>query len=127
MAAASPLATDGSRAVRRGTYACRPMDQLDEYEEVDALPVLSGPGEAPPPVPDVAPRPSRSLRARVGGDVVVQAAAVATAGFAVGAATVAVAKRYRRAPVKRRVGPPRGGLDIAATKRFVIDVHELRP
>lgn len=102
-----------------------PFD-TDDYEELDAVPVLSGPGEAPPPVPDLQPAAQgRGLLERVSGEVVVQAAAVATAGFAVGAATVVVAKRRRaKTPLRRRA--TKGGLDIAATKRFVIDVHTLR-
>lgn len=102
-------------------------DFEDEYEEVDALPVLSGPGETP--VLEPSPAGSRSLRERVGGDGVVQVAAVATAGFAVGAATMAVARHRGKAKAPKRKALPKAAraaaADIVATRRFVVDVHLL--
>jgi hypothetical protein len=97
-------------------------DVVLDGEVVDATPVLAGPRG----VRDPASAPGRGLRERIPGELVAQAAAVATAGFAAGAVTVAVARRRRsRKPVKRRAkdGTPTG---VVVTRRFLVDVHLLQ-
>lgn len=95
----------------------------EELEVVDAVPVV-GP-VAPPPEAHASPEPARSALAPVLASPVVQVAAVAATGFAVGAATIAVAKRRSA----RKLAPRRAGRSLAegivGSKSFLVDVHLL--
>ena len=86
-----------------------------EAEVVDAVVVHAA---APLPV-------ARSTRAAV-----VQSAAVAATSFVAGAATLAVVSRRRstrpRRPAVKRAKPS-PALEVVATRRFVVDVHQLGP
>jgi hypothetical protein len=83
----------------------------DEFEEVDAVPVLS----------EVGP-----IEARPTGQVVVrQAAAVAATSFAAGVATVALARAHRVRRARRRAR--RTMAPIVASRSFLVDVHLLGP
>jgi hypothetical protein len=86
-----------------------------EVEVVDALPVLAEPRPLEPP--------------RAGGELAVQAAAVAATGFFVGAATAAVVRRRRgRKAVKKRarnVKRPSELVQVVASRSFLVDVHLL--
>ena len=64
--------------------------------------------------------------------VVVQAVAVAATSFVAGAATLAVVNRRRsgRRPAAgfaRRAKPATGALEVVASRRFIVDVHQLGP
>ena len=83
----------------------------EEVEEVDAVPVLS----------EVGP-----IEVRAAGQVVVrQAAAVAATSFAVGVATVALARAHRVRRARRRAR--RTMAPIVASRSFLVDVHLLGP
>jgi hypothetical protein len=84
----------------------------DAEEIVDGLPVLAE-------VRTLEPTPVASIPA-------VQAAAAAATGFVAGAATIALlrrhtARRLARAQLRQRRAP--GGLPIAGTRSFLVDVH----
>lgn len=84
----------------------------DLGEIVDAVPVLAD---------------SRVLdRPRTGGQVAVQAAAVAGASFVAGAAAVAVVRNRKVRKVARRRGRERATVaKVVATRSFLVDVHVL--
>ena len=86
--------------------------QLIEVEEVDAVVVTDA---RPLPVP------------RSAAQVVRSQAVVAAGSFAVGAATAVVVahRRARRAGTKRARGRRSRGLDVAASRSFLVDVHLL--
>jgi hypothetical protein len=97
-----------------------PLDE--EYEIVDALPVLAGIR----PV-ELAPRPTSAV-------ALVQTAAVAATGFVAGVATAAVLGRRRQ----RRLGTstparapgtaparPAGRLEVVSSRTYLVDVHVL--
>ncbi len=107
------------------------MSELEEIEEVDAVPVLA---------PEAAAQPrSRALVRSVAPTV--QAAAVAAGGFVAGAAVVGLAHRRRRdVRASRATGRPRrAGLgragrrsgkgaelvQIVGTRSLLVDVHLL--
>lgn len=82
----------------------------DEYEAVDAVPVLDAPRE----VQQVSVAP-----------IAVQAAAVAGASFLAGATAIAIVKgrRHRRHRIRGR--GRRRGQKIVASHSFLVDVHVL--
>jgi len=89
--------------------------QLDDVEEVDAVPVLAGDGTA------LAPRPA-------GGVVVAkQAAALAATSFAAGIAAVAAVRAGRSMRARRRSRRARAMAPVVATRSFLVDVHLLGP
>jgi len=94
----------------------------DEFEEVDALPVI-----AEPRVSDLRAEPARGRAlARPTTHVVAQAAAVAVTSFAAGAVVHAVAKRARAGKVAAR--PRRElsrGFEVVSTRTYLVDVHLL--
>lgn len=93
------------------------VDDAD-FEVVDALPVV---GAMPPPP---APEPARNAAVTLSSPVV-QVAAVAATGFAIGAATMAVARaRSARKPAKRGV-TKRDLADVVGSRTFLVDVHLL--
>jgi hypothetical protein len=84
-----------------------------DVEEVDAVPVLGGPGTT------LEPR-------RPAGQVVVrQAAAVAATSFAAGVVTVALARATKVRRARRRAR--RTMAPIVASRSFLVDVHLLGP
>jgi hypothetical protein len=84
----------------------------DLGEIVDAVPVLAG---------------SRALdRPRTGGQVAVQAAAVAGASFVAGAAAVAAVRSRKVRKVARRRRRERTAVGkVVASRSFLVDVHVL--
>lgn len=86
-------------------------------EEIDGVPVLvAGPG--------------REVHHRsITPALVARAAAVAATGFAAGAATAALvsATRSRKAVRTRRPPARLDGLQVVATRSFLVDVHILAP
>lgn len=92
----------------------------DEVEEVDALPVTTEPGVA-----TTGRRRSGGLVTRTPGQVAAQVAAVAVTGFAAGALVTAVARHAKGAKVRPRPRRELGGLEVLATRSFLVDVHVL--
>lgn len=89
------------------------LQEIDAVEEVDAVVVT-----------DARALPAR----RTPGQVVATQAAVATTSFVAGLATaVVVAHRRNRKATKRaaRKGSRGRGLDVAASRSFLVDVHLL--
>jgi hypothetical protein len=88
----------------------QPDDTLvaDEFEVVDAVPVVSR---------------VRTLEPRLPRPLVVQAAAVAASGFVAGAATAAVVRHRRVKKAAKRRGHLAAG--VVASRSFLIDVHLL--
>lgn len=83
----------------------------DEYEAVDAVPVLDAPREVQQPV-SVAP-------------IAVQAAAVAGASFLAGATAIVLVKGRRHRRHRIRLRGRRRGQKIVASHSFLVDVHVL--
>jgi hypothetical protein len=84
----------------------------EEFEEVDAVPVLGEVGAVE------SRRPAGQVVAR-------QAAAVAATSFAAGIATVALARAHRVRRARRRAR--RTMAPIVASRSFLVDVHQLGP
>ena len=92
-----------------------------DEEVVEGLPVLADVRAIEPVAPDVRAIAPVSLAALPA----VRAAAAAATGFVAGAATIALlrrrtARRVARAKTGRRLP---GGLQIAGTRSFLVDVH----
>jgi hypothetical protein len=85
----------------------------EEAEVVDGLPVVAGTREIAPAEP---PLPTR------------QAAVVAVSGFAVGAASVALAQRRKSRVIAKRGGRRKKGIvgEIVSSNSFLVDVHLIR-
>lgn len=95
----------------------------DDVEEVDALPIVSA---TAPVAPSPAGEPGRGLVTRSAGQVVAQAAAVAVTSFAAGAVATAVVRKARgAAKPARRPGARERGVEVVATRTFLVDVHLL--
>src|SRR4051812_35510092 len=74
----------------------------------------------------VVPRPAPVPAQRVVGEMAVQAAAVAGAGFVAGAGLIALlrSRRARRSALRlARGGRRKGRLDVVGTRSFLVDVH----
>lgn len=104
------------------------VDDDDDVEVVDAVPVPAG--EVPAPAPAGLAGPGGRGLVVSAGPVAVQAAAVAMTGFAAGAATVAVVRRHRakKAVRVRRKGRDAGAKalgEVRATRSFLVDIHLL--
>jgi hypothetical protein len=86
-----------------------------ETEVVDAVPVLHEPGAVP-------------VSRTPGGEIAVQAAAVAGASFVAGAGLIALlrSRRARRNALKLLPGRRRRGngrIEVLGTRSFLVDVH----
>ena len=90
-----------------------PIDDEDDVEVLDGLPVPAGPAPVPEPL-----RPSQVPA--------VQAAALAATGFVAGAATVAVVARRRSRPSRRRRRKKGSIGEIVGSNSFLVDVHLIR-
>lgn len=82
----------------------------DEYESVDAVPVLDAPRDLQPV--SVAP-------------IAVQAAAVAAGSFLAGATAIALVKGRRHRRHRIRLRGRRRGRKVVASHSFLVDVHVL--
>jgi hypothetical protein len=65
---------------------------------------------------------------RPGGDVLIAPVAAATGGVLAGLATMMIVRAVRHRPKKVRVGGGRRGkgLEVTASKSFLVDVHMLK-
>jgi hypothetical protein len=88
----------------------QPVEDEEDVEVVDAVPVLAGP---------------RSVQARPAGQVVAQAAAVAVTSFAAGAVATAVVRHARAGRRAARRRKEVRGLEVVASRTFLVDVHLL--
>jgi hypothetical protein len=90
------------------------VNEGEDVEIVDGLPVPANPAPVPEPL-----RPAQVPA--------VQAAALAATGFVAGAATAAVVARRRARPSRRRRKKGKGAIgEIVGSNSFLVDVHLVR-
>jgi hypothetical protein len=89
------------------------LNDGDDFEVVDGLPVPAEPAPLPEPV-------------RAAAVPAVHAAALAATGFVAGAATVAVVSRRRGRPSRRRRKRKGAIGEIVGSNSFLVDVHLIR-